>query len=155
MHSRCISVSIRVLVPNFNVHFGVDKNMSPQQSVENLTALMASGVFRNVICVTGKEISYWKNLYFLYWHLMFWVIHIMPAVLILSIHRDFSLDNKQNFTCGEGPPAIGRDNIHGWYSQAKDMPYLHQLLCDSSNIYSGLLTSKQSPSVSLQFNYST
>ena len=27
--------------------------------------------------------------------------------------KHFSLDNKHNFTCGEGPPAIGRNNIHG------------------------------------------
>ena len=25
----------------------------------------------------------------------------------------FHWTKKQNFTCGEGPPAIGRDNIHG------------------------------------------
>ena len=102
-HSRCISVSIRVLVPNFNVHFGVDKDISPQQSVENLTALMASGVFRNVICVTGKEISYWKNLYFLYWHLMFWIIHIMTAVLILSIQWRLFTGQKTKFHLWRGP----------------------------------------------------
>ena len=27
--------------------------------------------------------------------------------------KTFSLDNKNNFTCGKGPPAIGRNNIHG------------------------------------------
>ena len=79
-----------------------------------LMAIKIIWVFKNVICVTREAISYWKNLYF----------SLLAPHILNNTHNDscfnfvrsmkhFSLDNKHDFTCGEGRPAIGRNNIHG------------------------------------------